>query len=302
LIDLIKTGTFQDESGDGFAQPGETVNYTFTVENTGNVTLTDVTLADTVGGVTISGGPIATMAPGAVDTTTFTGSYVVTQGDIDAGTFDNIATVTGTPPGENPPVTDDGDAQTPLTQNPVIVLGSIGDLVWNDLNENGIQDGDEKGVAGVTLRLTLPGGTTRETITNANGAYLFDELPEGEYTVKLVLSSVVLASGEDAHLVTAGFFGIGADDATIDTSMLLAAASVTGSSGLTVTTPSSYTIQLDAGQNYLDADFGVVAVLPITGLDTTTIALIALVLLLAGGAAVFVATRKREDEVDITTG
>jgi LPXTG-motif cell wall-anchored protein len=110
------------------------------------------------------------------------------------------------------------------------------------------------------------------------------------------LSSVVLASGEEVHLVTAGFFGIGADDATLDTLMLLAAASGTD---LKVTTPSSYTVQLDAGEIYLDADFGLVAVLPVTGLDTTTIALIALVLLLAGGAAVFVTTRKREDEGEI---
>jgi uncharacterized repeat protein (TIGR01451 family) len=132
-IDLIKTGTFQDESGDGFAQPGETISYMFRVENTGNVTLTHVTLADTVGGVTISGGPIPTMAPGDVDDTTFTGTYAVTQADIDAGTFDNIATVTGIPPAFGgtapPPVTDDGDAQTPLPQNPDIGLFKNGALI-----------------------------------------------------------------------------------------------------------------------------------------------------------------------------
>jgi LPXTG-motif cell wall-anchored protein len=66
-----------------------------------------------------------------------------------------------------------------------------------------------------------------------------------------------------------------------------------------VTTPSSYTVQLDAGENYLDADFGIVAVLPVTGLDTTNIAMIALALLLAGGVAVFITTRKRKDEDNI---
>ena len=64
-IDLVKTGTFEDESGDGNADVGETISYAFRVDNTGNVTLTNVTLADTVGGVTISGGPIASLAPGA---------------------------------------------------------------------------------------------------------------------------------------------------------------------------------------------------------------------------------------------
>ena len=44
-----------------------------------------------MGGVTISGGP-TTLAVGATDTTTFSGSYAITQADIDAGAFFNIAT------------------------------------------------------------------------------------------------------------------------------------------------------------------------------------------------------------------
>jgi uncharacterized repeat protein (TIGR01451 family)/LPXTG-motif cell wall-anchored protein len=265
-ISVVKSGTFQDESGDGFADVGETITYAFTVENTGNVTLTDVTLADTVGGVTISGGPIATMAPGDVDNSTFTGTYAVTQADIDAGTFDNIATVSGTPPpivdgGPVPPVTDDGDAQTPLEQNPDI-MGEIGDLVWNDDNENGIQDGDEKGISGALVKLTVPDSTTLNTTTGSDGSYLFTGLPAGEYTVEIVMSSIPDPSEGELKLTTAG----------------------------------SFTIGLTADESYLDADFGVVAVLPVTGIDTGNIALIALALLLAGGAAVFVTTRKREDE------
>ncbi|MFV2039148.1 MAG: DUF11 domain-containing protein [Acidimicrobiales bacterium] len=62
-LTIVKSGAFQDESGDGFADAGETITYTFEVENIGNVTLTDVDVTDTVGGVTLSGGPIATMAP-----------------------------------------------------------------------------------------------------------------------------------------------------------------------------------------------------------------------------------------------
>jgi uncharacterized repeat protein (TIGR01451 family) len=124
-IQLEKTGSFQDESGDGYAQPGETISYQFTVTNTGNVTLTNVDITDSVGGVTISGGPIASMAPDAVDSTTFTGSYAVTQANIDAGNFYNLAEVCGTPP-TGPDVCDDDPHDEPLPQNPDIQLEKTG--------------------------------------------------------------------------------------------------------------------------------------------------------------------------------
>ncbi|WP_150546819.1 DUF7507 domain-containing protein, partial [Mesonia oceanica] len=92
-IALIKTGTFNDANGDGFAQVGETIDYTFTVENTGNATLTNITVSDTL--VTVTGGPIS-LAPGAVDNSSFTASYTLTQSDVDNGKVTNQATATGT--------------------------------------------------------------------------------------------------------------------------------------------------------------------------------------------------------------
>lgn len=137
-INLIKDGTLNDDDGTAGLTPGDTISYAFTITNTGSVTLTGITLADTVGGVTIIGGPtIASLAPGAMDNSTFTGSYTVTQADIDAGTFTNTATVTGTPP-SGPPVDDpDSDIQ-PLVGNAVLTLvksaspatyNSVGDVI-----------------------------------------------------------------------------------------------------------------------------------------------------------------------------
>ncbi|WP_328589058.1 DUF7507 domain-containing protein, partial [Cereibacter sphaeroides] len=78
------------------AAVGEPLSYSFTVTNTGNVTLTDVTVTDTsLPGLVLSGAPI-TLAPGASDATTFTATYALKQADIDRGYVENTALVTGT--------------------------------------------------------------------------------------------------------------------------------------------------------------------------------------------------------------
>ncbi|WP_164490234.1 SdrD B-like domain-containing protein [Runella sp. SP2] len=68
--------------------------------------------------------------------------------------------------------------------------GSIGDYVWKDLNDNGIQDSGESGVSGVIIQL-LQGSTVVATdTTNAQGLYLFSNLSSGSYQVKIVTTSL----------------------------------------------------------------------------------------------------------------
>ncbi|WP_340199308.1 gliding motility-associated C-terminal domain-containing protein, partial [Ascidiimonas sp. W6] len=110
-ITITKVDTLND-GGDGRVDAGDTISYVFTVTNTGNVTLTNVTVTDPL--VTVSGGPLASLAAGASDTTTFTATYTITQADIDAGSFSNTATVTGEDPNNNPvtSLSDDPDDAT----------------------------------------------------------------------------------------------------------------------------------------------------------------------------------------------
>jgi uncharacterized repeat protein (TIGR01451 family) len=91
---LVKAGTFNDANSNGWADPGETISYTFSESNTGNMTLHNVAVSDQGSGVTVGGAPIASLAPGASDGTTYTGSYTITQADIDAGSKDNAAVAT----------------------------------------------------------------------------------------------------------------------------------------------------------------------------------------------------------------
>jgi uncharacterized repeat protein (TIGR01451 family) len=79
------------ESSAGPYGVGDTITYDIDVLNTGNVTLTGVTVSDpdTTVGVCAPVQP-GTLAPGA--TMTCPASYVVTQADVDAGSFTNTAT------------------------------------------------------------------------------------------------------------------------------------------------------------------------------------------------------------------
>jgi hypothetical protein len=111
-IELVKTGAL-DDGGDGFADPGDVIDYSFEITNTGNVPLTDVTLSDPIVSPIgcPSGHPIASLAPGAAETCS--GSYTLLQADVDAGVKDNTATVDGDDPGGDP-VTDQDSHSEPL--------------------------------------------------------------------------------------------------------------------------------------------------------------------------------------------
>ena len=92
-ISLIKSlASITDTTGDGQTGAGDTATYTFTVTNTGQIALANVTVTDPL--VTVSGGPIS-LGIGAMDSGTFTASYVLTQADLDRGYVENTATVRG---------------------------------------------------------------------------------------------------------------------------------------------------------------------------------------------------------------
>jgi gliding motility-associated-like protein/uncharacterized repeat protein (TIGR01451 family) len=100
------------------------------------------------------------------------------------------------------PINDgDSDANTNLTVDfgfyapQVPQRLTLGNLIWNDLNNNGIKEATELGLADVKLALCTVGNDGRKgtaddvlidsTISNANGYYLFPNLSAGTYYVKV---------------------------------------------------------------------------------------------------------------------
>ena len=65
---------------------------------------------------------------------------------------------------------------------------SLGDYVWFDANQDGIQQPDERGIAGATVNLYADDGATllRTTQTDGSGIYRFDDLAMGSYVVGFV--------------------------------------------------------------------------------------------------------------------
>jgi LPXTG-site transpeptidase (sortase) family protein len=116
-LTLTKTGTLNDDDGTSGVSAGDTISYSFQVENTGNVTLTNISVTDPlVDPITCpSGNPIPSLTVG--NSETCTGTYTVTQADINAGVRDNTASASSAED-----ATDMDSESIPLTQNPSLML------------------------------------------------------------------------------------------------------------------------------------------------------------------------------------
>jgi uncharacterized repeat protein (TIGR01451 family) len=82
-----------------YATIDQTVQFIISVENTGNVTVSGINVTDTptsTNGPTLANCSIGTLAPGDTSATCVV-EIVTTQAEIDAGSFENTATATGTP-------------------------------------------------------------------------------------------------------------------------------------------------------------------------------------------------------------
>ncbi len=102
---------------------GDSIDYTFLVTNTGNVTLDPVSVDDpTTNPVTC---PVTVLAPG--ESTTCTATYTLSQVDVDAGHVANTATVTGTDPHDTD-VTAVDSTDVAITAGPGISVVKSGTL------------------------------------------------------------------------------------------------------------------------------------------------------------------------------
>ncbi len=68
------------------------------------------------------------------------------------------------------------------------IPASIGDFVWLDEDQNGVQDAGEPGLPDVIVHLRdCQGGILAETMTDADGLYVFADVAPGDYSLHFVL-------------------------------------------------------------------------------------------------------------------
>ena len=104
-----------------FSVAGETINYSFDVTNSGNVTLTSVKVDDHgLPGLSAITCPHTTLAACASQTCTAT--YLTTAADVDAGSVTNTATAKGDPPTGPHVVSAPSSATITAIQSPAITV------------------------------------------------------------------------------------------------------------------------------------------------------------------------------------
>ena len=90
--------------------------------------------------------------------------------------------------GENDPTWDYGIYLFDSAQDRLLLVAGIGNRVWLDANQNGVQDSGEQNVPGVTVKLyTSDGQLVAIDITDGDGLYSFTNLPPGDYYIEVVL-------------------------------------------------------------------------------------------------------------------
>ena len=199
-ISLVKTGVAPDRA------PGDLITYTYLITNTGQTTLTDITLDDDIlGSITV---PKTTLTAG--ESMTATATHLITQADIDRGEVHNIAETTGRPP-TGPPVRDTDDETIPLEGVPGIELEKtpdrefalVGETVAYEyvitntgttrLTDITLVDDKIGTIVSVDDALTLEPGES--TTVTADYTITEDDLAEGDEVVNVAIATGLPPNG-----------------------------------------------------------------------------------------------------------
>ncbi|WP_106815001.1 DUF7507 domain-containing protein [Microbacterium timonense] len=221
-IELTKIPGVIDPGADGRIGAGDTVPYTFTIRNPGSVILNNLSLDDVLLGGAVDCPVLDGLAlrPGD-EVTCGPATYALTQGDVDAGTVHNVATVRA----ESVAGDTEGTAEADITvagTDAVALLKSAAAVV--DANGDGRTDAGD--TIAYTFTVTNTGTTTLTGLSvsdpRLSGDVVCDasELAPGQATVctaaPAVLTQAEIDAGQIVNTATAMASGTGPDATTAE--------------------------------------------------------------------------------------
>ncbi|WP_158238431.1 MULTISPECIES: DUF7507 domain-containing protein [Luteimonas] len=202
-------GANADEDGSGTVTLGDTLTYTVTATNTGTVTLADVDVRDDR--ITPDRIVCASLAPGA--SCVLTGTYAVTQADVNAGQLVNTATIATGEPGVCPagstsaacsPTVTVGITPYEIAANDDSfgpVNGTDGDPSVGNVLDNDTLNGVPATPGTVTITPgTVPPGLTLDPTTGVVG--VAPGTPAGSYTFDYTICETANPANCDTATVT----------------------------------------------------------------------------------------------------
>ncbi|OAN38065.1 beta strand repeat-containing protein [Microbacterium sp. H83] len=255
-IAVSKTGSVTSGSGG----VGSEITFVFTIRNSGNVSLSGITLTDDLAGLGTPSitwpGAANALAPG--QTATGTATYIVRQADVDAGSVRNTAAVSGRPPVGAVVSATSGEAVVPtsaaapgltVTKSASTGAGTrVGDVVTYSIRA---ENTGNQTLTGVTISDPLPGLSALSVTwpatagvlapgqaATARGTYVVTQADVNSGTIRNTAAATATApggvpvSGSSAELVTAT--AVAAPRVTLDKTASLAAGA-TGRAGDVVT-------------------------------------------------------------------
>ena len=219
---------------------GKRLTYTITVRNSGNSTVTGVSLADELNGASVGKLGKTTLAPG--EQTTATATYSITAGDIAAGSVVNAVTAKGTAPSGKPVTSNRATARTDI-EAPMSALSVSKTVDKTSLTGAEVRPGTK---LSYTITVTNGGNSTvsgirlDDSMNGASGPLLAQldrtELAAGE-TATARVSYTVTQSDIDRGRVTniAQASGTGVGGSTVTSGRSSATTSIETSDSLTAT-------------------------------------------------------------------
>ncbi|WP_407320270.1 hypothetical protein UQW22_07410 [Isoptericola halotolerans] len=269
---FTKTGALADPTR---PLAGDTATFTFEVENTGSVTIADLTIDDELEGVSDVvfddwPGEPGSLAPGQL--VTATASYAVSQAEIDAGVLENTATATAS--------SLRGDALEEAS-SVTVPLESVPGLALT--KRAALDDGDGNEVADPGEEITYSFDLTNVGNTTVFDAQVDDPMVTGVDGVD------ELAPGQTVT-VTAAPYAVTVPDGAAGSVDNTASAAGSDPDGRPVVSPESTVSTPSAAAPTVDGQTGE---LPRTGADVGSAVLVAMALLVAFGCLLLVAARWR---------